>query len=63
MSEPATGKRKRDAEEVGLVNGQSRAKRERVADSSEHAQRDGDAGDGEHPIVLGGDDEAILIDD
>lgn len=53
--EPATGKRKRDAEEVGLVNGESRAKRVAGAPVD---------GDGSHPIVLDEADEgAILLDD
>lgn len=53
-TESITGKRKRDAEEVGLVNGQSRAKR--VAGIKEN-------GDGSHPIVLDEDEGgAILLD-
>lgn len=54
--ETATGKRKRDAEEAGLVNGESRAKRVAGAPVTE--------GDGSHPIVLDEAEEgAILLDD
>ncbi|RJE23987.1 Ubiquitin-activating enzyme [Aspergillus sclerotialis] len=51
-TETVTGKRKRDAEEAGLVNGQSRAKR--VAGIKEN-------GDGSHPIVLDEDEGGAIL--
>lgn len=50
--EPTIGKRKRDADEAGLVNGQPRAKR--IAALAE--------GDGSHPIVLDDEEGTILLD-
>lgn len=48
--EAVTGKRKREAEDITLVNGQPRTKR--VATD----------GDGSHPIVLDEDEGAILLE-
>lgn len=50
--EPTTGKRKRDAEDAGLVNGEERVKR--VAGMSAD-------GDDTHPIVLDEDGGGVIM--